>query len=81
MRVRVQREQTLLVTTELVIWCYANTFIFTNQLELDFGIALVQILYIYNFLEFISFNYKCHTPTSSSFHSVGLMAVHISEYN
>jgi len=41
MRVRVQREQTLLVTTELVIWRYANAFIFTNQSELDFGIALV----------------------------------------
>ena len=41
MRVRVQREQKLLVTTELVIWRYANTFIFTNQSELDFGIALV----------------------------------------
>ena len=43
MRVRVQREQTLLVTTELVIWRYANAFIFTNQSELDFGIALVVI--------------------------------------
>ena len=43
MRVRVQREQTLLVTTELVIWRYANAFIFTNQSELDFGIVLVYI--------------------------------------
>jgi hypothetical protein len=42
MRVGVQR-QTLLVTTELVIWRYANAFIFTNQSELDFGIALVHI--------------------------------------
>jgi hypothetical protein len=38
MRVGVQRQQTLLVTTELVIWRYANAFIFTNQSELDFGI-------------------------------------------
>jgi hypothetical protein len=44
MRFGVQRQQTLLVTTELVIWCYANAFIFTNQSELDFGIAYV--LYI-----------------------------------
>jgi hypothetical protein len=43
MRVGVQRQQTLLVTTELVIWRYANAFIFTNQSELDFGIALVEI--------------------------------------
>jgi hypothetical protein len=42
MRFGVQRQQTLLVTTELVIWCYANTFIFTNQSELDFGIAYVE---------------------------------------
>jgi hypothetical protein len=41
MRVGVQRQETLLVTTELVIWRYANAFIFTNQSELDFGIALV----------------------------------------
>jgi len=41
MRVCVQREQTLLVTTELVIWRCANAFIFTNQLEVDFGIGLV----------------------------------------
>jgi hypothetical protein len=34
----------LLVTTELVIWCYANVFIFTShQSELDFVIALVYI--------------------------------------
>jgi uncharacterized membrane protein len=42
MRFGVQRQQTLLVTTELVIWRYANAFIFTNQLELDFEIALVE---------------------------------------
>jgi hypothetical protein len=41
MRFGVQRQQTLLVTTELVIWRYANAFIFTNQSELDFGIAYV----------------------------------------
>jgi hypothetical protein len=41
MRVGVQRQQTLLVTTELVIWRYAHAFIFTNQSELDFGIAYV----------------------------------------
>jgi hypothetical protein len=41
MRVCVQREETLLVTTELVIWRYANAFIFTNQSEVDFGIGLV----------------------------------------
>jgi hypothetical protein len=43
MRVGVQREQTLLVTTELVIWRYANAFFFTNQLEIDFGIALTHV--------------------------------------
>jgi len=41
MRFRVQREQTLLVMTELVIWRYDNAFIFTKHSELDFGIALV----------------------------------------
>jgi hypothetical protein len=41
MRFGVQRQQTLLVTTELVIWRYANAFIFTNQSEFDFGIAYV----------------------------------------
>jgi hypothetical protein len=41
MRVGVQRQQTLLVTIELVIWRYSNEFIFTNQSELDFRIALV----------------------------------------
>jgi hypothetical protein len=41
MRDGVQRQQTLLVATELVILRYANAYIFTNQSELDFGIALV----------------------------------------
>jgi hypothetical protein len=41
MRFGVQRQQTLLVAAELVIWRYANAFIFTNQSELDFGIAYV----------------------------------------
>jgi len=48
MRVRVQREQTLLVTTELVIWRYANAFIFNNQSELDFGIAYVLLKFTLN---------------------------------
>jgi hypothetical protein len=43
MRFGVQRQQTLLVTTELVIWRYANALIFTNQSELDFGIAYVPL--------------------------------------
>jgi hypothetical protein len=43
MRFGVQRQKTLLVTTELVIWRYANAFIFTNQLELDFGIAYIEL--------------------------------------
>jgi hypothetical protein len=42
MRFGVQKQQTLLVTTELVVWRYANAFIFTNQSEVDFGIALVS---------------------------------------
>jgi hypothetical protein len=33
----------LLVTTELVLWRYDNAFLFTNQSEVDFGIALVII--------------------------------------
>jgi hypothetical protein len=41
MRFGVLRQQTLLVTTELVIWRYANAFIFTNQSQLDFAIAYV----------------------------------------
>jgi hypothetical protein len=45
MRFGVQRQQTLLVTSELVIWRYANAFIFTNQSELDFGIAYVTLGY------------------------------------
>jgi hypothetical protein len=40
-RFGVQRQQTLLATTEFVVWGYANAFIFTNQSELDFGIAYV----------------------------------------
>jgi len=36
----------LLVTTELVIWRYANTFIFTNQSEIDFGIGLIYFAFI-----------------------------------
>jgi len=31
----------LLVTTECVLWRYDNTFLFTNQSEVDFGIAHV----------------------------------------
>jgi hypothetical protein len=41
MKVGVQRKQTLLVTTELVLWRYDKVFFFTNQSEVDFGIALV----------------------------------------
>jgi hypothetical protein len=41
MRFGVQRQRTLLVTTELVIWRYGNAFISANQSELDFGIAYV----------------------------------------
>jgi len=41
MRVGIQRSQTLLVTTEFGLWRYDNAFLFTNQLEVDFGIALV----------------------------------------
>jgi hypothetical protein len=43
MRVGVQQQQTLLVTTEHALWHYDNTFLFTNQLEVDFGIAHVFI--------------------------------------
>jgi hypothetical protein len=43
MRVCVQRGQTLFVTTEhvIVIWRYANAFFFTNESEVDFGIAYI----------------------------------------
>ena len=44
MRVRVQQEQKLLVTTERGLWRYDNAFLFTIQLEVDFGIALVIII-------------------------------------
>jgi hypothetical protein len=30
-----------LVTTEHALWRYDNAFLFTNQTEVDFGIALV----------------------------------------
>jgi hypothetical protein len=43
MRAGDQRQQTLLVTTELVIWRYASAvFFFTNQSEFAFGIAVVS---------------------------------------
>jgi hypothetical protein len=45
MRVGVQRWQTLLVTAEPALWGYDNEFIFTNQSEVDFGIALVHIFH------------------------------------
>ena len=41
MRVRVQQEQKFLVTTERALWRYDNSFIFTNQSEVQFGITLV----------------------------------------
>ena len=44
MRVHVQQEQKLLVITERALWRYDNTFIFTNQPEVDFGIAYVLAL-------------------------------------
>ena len=42
MRVRVQQEQKLLVTTKHALRCYDNTFIFTNQLEVNFGTAYID---------------------------------------
>ena len=39
MQVGVQQKQTLLVTTEHALWRYDNAFRFTNQSEVDFGIA------------------------------------------
>jgi len=41
MRVGVQRYQTLFVTTERALWRY-DVFLFTNQSEVDFGIAHVN---------------------------------------
>jgi len=41
MRVGVQRQQTVLVTTERAFWRYDNAFLFTNQSEVDFGVAHV----------------------------------------
>jgi hypothetical protein len=41
MRVGVQQKQTLRVTTERALWHYDNAFLFTNQSEVDFGIALL----------------------------------------
>ena len=32
---------TLLVTTECALWHFDNTFLFTKQSEIDFGIAYV----------------------------------------
>jgi hypothetical protein len=32
----------LLVTTERGLWRFDNVFLFTNQLEVDFGIALIS---------------------------------------
>ena len=34
----------LLVTNERAIWRYENAFLFTNQSEVDHGIALVLIV-------------------------------------
>jgi len=33
----------LLVTTEHALWRYDNAFLFTNQSDVDFGIALVYV--------------------------------------
>jgi hypothetical protein len=54
MRFGVQRQQTLLVTTELLIWRYADAFIFTNQSELDFGIAYVLSMFLKQTIQYIS---------------------------
>jgi hypothetical protein len=58
MKFGVQRQQTLLVMTELVIWRYANAFIFTNQSEFDFGIAYVQGLGAYRAVNTLHLGYK-----------------------
>jgi hypothetical protein len=39
MRVGIQQWQTLLVTIETALWRYDIAFLFTNQLDADFGIA------------------------------------------
>jgi hypothetical protein len=61
MRFGVQRQQTLIATTELVIWRYANAFISTNQSELNFGIA-----FVFTLVKIIPFYYSlslfCHYP-------------------
>jgi hypothetical protein len=36
----------LLVTTECALWRYDNAFLFTNQSEVDFGIAYVLSVFI-----------------------------------
>jgi hypothetical protein len=41
MRVGVQKQQMLLVTTEGVFLRYDKAFLFTNQSEVDFGITLI----------------------------------------
>jgi hypothetical protein len=44
MSVGVQRlKKTLLVTIKCGLWRYENAFIFTNQSEVDFGIAYVTL--------------------------------------
>jgi hypothetical protein len=43
MRVGVQQQRTLLVTTECALWRYDNAFLFTNQSEVDSGIGLVYM--------------------------------------
>ena len=44
MRVSVQQEKKLLVTTEHALWRYDKAFIFTNQSEVDFWIAYVYVI-------------------------------------
>jgi hypothetical protein len=44
MRVGFQRSHALPDTTERALWRYDNAFLFTNQSEAGFGIALVLLV-------------------------------------
>ena len=54
-RVCVQQEPKLLVSTKRTLWRYDNAFIFTNQSEVDFAIAYVEVWHFMGTAMLLSF--------------------------